>query len=1133
MRCFLQSLWRASVLFCLGLLVIHCGEARVLTEVPPGPLYRVVDSELSISCNVSGFRNNNTKKEFEFRMYRPANPNSEINIISSREKDFSYAIFDQRVRNKEVTLEYVSPNSVFFKIKHLQKGDEGEYECFAINIESGYDGIYAAKITVKVIDNSLIVSSPMPPSVSHNEGDTLTLTCQASSNTVQHTHLSVTWYLHKDGEDLAHPIISLDRDFTLSPGQGFEGRYQSGLIQLDKVGEATYRLTMAQLEPSDQGKIHCQAEEWIQDPDRSWYSIAQKDAEATTLTVKAKEVVSDKSSLVVTISAQQTGLQEGQELSLSCSVDAQDIAERFFSVAWLREGVELARIGPTGVLSVGPLYSGREKKGELRASRIRNQDHQLILQPVGTSDQGEYMCRAWPEDRDADGRFTQGAAKDSNSLSVTISAAESGLSVEMEKKNVRVNEGDRLQLTCKVRGVKSQLSVTWQHKSTPAGISNVIALTQEGVMVVGPNFAERKVVAMRPATDTFTLELNELTPSDSGSYQCTVTEGTTSNSQSDSGNVSVTAVESLLKVRLTNRNPVVTVGDEVELVCRLNGPRLPVTLRWSVKRGDSSPDTILTLAPNGDIDWSGDQSRYQLKSENFGDEVQQTLLITGASHREAALYRCEVSVFLENRHKRIPPSNLLALMVKNPVSKLALASTPTVKGDINTDIEITCSVTKPTSTTSRFAVTWLVQQQAKTMTILTSDRDGVVTFGPQVESSQGQRISMMRSEGPSFDLTIRQARIGDSGLYFCRVVEWLQDPRGQWYELPPVNKTTELNLTEPLNDLSMDKTEQEVTAKEGAEVDLMCSLTSGAFSPSFLYTLTWLYTASDRSVMKVPLVKLDHTGLLKYPTNKQLLGLQRRIRLSRPTPSSFHLGIQPAHEGDSGTYQCQVEQYQLDPQGHWQQKASDDSGPITLSVNTTVSHLSVEKEDMNLNVTGSQDFSIPCHITAQPSQSSAIQVTWFWQKETDTEQLPIFTVYRNSTLEDRSGRGNRLRFDHPVPNHFNLTVLKSIPGDSGLYFCEAEEWLLSLSQGWRKVAVDKSGNLSVSVHTEGDHDAVSSPGCSSSIALGVPIAVIVCLVIAVIFLGLKICRGQTSGAKKPNDSLWAEKHPLEPKPSPE
>ena len=139
-----------------------------------------------------------------------------------------------------------------------------------------------------MIDNSLSVSSPAPTTLSYNEGDALTLTCQASSNTVQHTHLSVTWYLHKSGEDNAQPIISLNRDFTLSPGQGFEGRYRAGLIQLDKIGEATYRLKMAQLEVSDQGRIYCRAQEWIQDPDRSWYSIAQKTAEETVLNIKAR-----------------------------------------------------------------------------------------------------------------------------------------------------------------------------------------------------------------------------------------------------------------------------------------------------------------------------------------------------------------------------------------------------------------------------------------------------------------------------------------------------------------------------------------------------------------------------------------------------------------------------------------------------------------------------------------------------------------------------------------------------------------------------------------------------------------------------------------------------------------------------
>lgn len=139
-----------------------------------------------------------------------------------------------------------------------------------------------------MIDNSLTVSSPGPSSLSYDEGDALTLTCRASSNTVQHTHLSLTWYLQKSGEANPSPIMSLDRDLTLIPGQGFAGRYQDGLIRLDKVGEGTYKLKFAKLELSDQGEIYCRAQEWIQDPDDSWYSITQKEAERMTLSVKAR-----------------------------------------------------------------------------------------------------------------------------------------------------------------------------------------------------------------------------------------------------------------------------------------------------------------------------------------------------------------------------------------------------------------------------------------------------------------------------------------------------------------------------------------------------------------------------------------------------------------------------------------------------------------------------------------------------------------------------------------------------------------------------------------------------------------------------------------------------------------------------
>lgn len=135
----------------------------------------------------------------------------------------------------------------------------------------------------------------------------------------------------------------------------------------------------------------------------------------------------------------------------------------------------------------------------------------------------------------------------------------------------------------------------------------------------------------------------------------------------------------------------------------------------------------------------------------------------------------------------------------------------------------------------------------------------------------------------------------------------------------------------------------------------------------------------------------------------------------------------------------------------------------------TEPNLSIAKEEVELNASRSQNFTIPCHIIKQSSSESQFQVTWFWQKQTKTKQHPIFTAYRNSTLQDRFGKGYQLRFGHPLPNQFILTVVKPSPEDSGMYFCEVEEWIPSLSNGWRKVAVEKSGNLTVNVFGEGKY----------------------------------------------------------------
>uniref|UniRef100_G3NI48 Ig-like domain-containing protein n=1 Tax=Gasterosteus aculeatus aculeatus TaxID=481459 RepID=G3NI48_GASAC len=979
MKRFLPSWVRTHLLLCLGLL--RC-DARVNTQVQAGPLYRVVGSPLSISCNVSGFFSDTAKKNFQFRFVNPPNPN-EINIISTGDPNFSYTVYARRVGSKEITLTHVTPNSVLFKIQSLGKGDEGEYHCTVVNSEVVYDGTYSAETALKVIDNSLSVSSPASTPLSYNEGDAFTLTCHASTNTVQHTHLSLAWYLRKDDEDSAHPIISLDRDFTLNPGPRFKDRHQAGVIKLDKLGEATYKLNIAHLEPSDQGRIYCQAQQWIQDPDRSWYIIAQSDGKETTLNVKAR----DMSSLTVRISAPADTLQEGQELSLFCHVNFHDLQKRFFSVAWLRGNIELARVGPTGILSVGPEYSRREGDGELRAARKGEGEYCLTLQSVRTEDRGEYVCRARLLDRGPDGGFTERAVQHSDSQLVSISAPESALSVKMRNPG-SVNEGYRLELSCEVLGVKGQLSVTWQRRSTTTAVfASVISLSQAGVAEKAEEFKSRKVSATRPATNTFTLELDEVRPSDSGVYQCAVTEwniNTKTQSQSQSATVTVTPAGEKYLLLSVMTNDSHQINEELKTRVQSCGNYF-----WI--QGASTID-ILTLYANGSISWSVNQQRYQLKVENKVTEVIYYLLINGASHEEAGNYTCLVSVFLEEIHRKLPASNHLGVEVQNPESKLVLTTTAAMSVNVNTGIEMKCSVVSKTSASSRYSVTWLLQQQGEKKTIVSSDQDALVTFDPKIVQSHRERIGVRRTKGPSFELSIQQVGISDKGSYTCEVVEWLQDPHGGWYQLSPVSKTTELTVSQPEKNLS------------------------------------------------------------------------------------------------------------------------------------------VAKEDKLLNISRLQDFPIPCHITHQSSSESEFQVTWFWQKGTETEKRPLFTAYRNATLQDWVGKGDQLRFGHALQNRFSLTFLKPSPEDGGLYFCEVEEWLPSLSHGWRKHAVENSGYLTLHVYAEGDVKAVSEQQCLAIIWMGGFIVVLICSLLVIFLLLLVICKNKASGRQKPDQNLWAEVHPLQGKP---
>lgn len=137
---------------------------------------------------------------------------------------------------------------------------------------------------VAVIPDSLQASA-VPQTLHKVEQDPLELTCDISTETLQHSHLSVAWLRQRGGEKPVE-VIALSRDFVLQSSSDYAQRLSLGEMHLDKLGSTTFRLTIFHLQPSDQGEFYCEATEWIQDPDGSWYPMTRKRSEGTVVTVQ-------------------------------------------------------------------------------------------------------------------------------------------------------------------------------------------------------------------------------------------------------------------------------------------------------------------------------------------------------------------------------------------------------------------------------------------------------------------------------------------------------------------------------------------------------------------------------------------------------------------------------------------------------------------------------------------------------------------------------------------------------------------------------------------------------------------------------------------------------------------------------
>ena len=126
-------------------------------------------------------------------------------------------------------------------------------------------------------------SSSSPLTLSTPESKEIQLTCTASTESQQHSHLSVSFGFSSlaapAGRQNLQEIIAVRHDFSVEGAEGspmYADRYQKGDLRVEKSGGDKYKMVITRAQPEDAGTYHCTVGEWIQDPDGSWQKIVEK-----------------------------------------------------------------------------------------------------------------------------------------------------------------------------------------------------------------------------------------------------------------------------------------------------------------------------------------------------------------------------------------------------------------------------------------------------------------------------------------------------------------------------------------------------------------------------------------------------------------------------------------------------------------------------------------------------------------------------------------------------------------------------------------------------------------------------------------------------------------------------------------
>ncbi|XP_075049267.1 immunoglobulin superfamily member 8 [Mixophyes fleayi] len=540
------NVYRVSLLLAAALGVCFSREV----QVPAGPLYRVEGTSISIPCNVSGYEGPTTQN-FEWFIYRPSAPDISISIASTKDQSFAYAVFASRVNSGDVYIQRLSGDSVELRIKRLRSDDAGVYECYTPTTDAKYLGRYSDKITVKVVPDTLQVFSKSAPKGRLNaaaplqlnlmEGRELHLSCAALTDSLQHTHLSVSFGVTSPGtpvgRETLQTIISIQRDFGVEPAttKTYNDRFSNGEIRVEKSDNATYKMVISRVRPQDAGTYHCTAAQWIQDPDGSWQRITEKRSVLAEVTIQTIE-----SQLKVSSRPHEVHVQSGDTVELFCntSMMAPPPPDVLLSVEWWvttrpgSPGQLVASLSTGGVVSLGERYTGGDVgTRHISLEKISPSSFRLRIYAAQPGDVGSYRCQVKAYVSYPGVRLEQVSSKASQDVNVLMRPQDIVLNVYTSLDSSTLYRGDTAVLLCNITVDALQpihTAVSWWVELTGEKPNErtgrlLASVNRQGVSEPGTRSSGEDLGTDKVEPHCYRLRLYNLQTEDDGAYHCTVT----------------------------------------------------------------------------------------------------------------------------------------------------------------------------------------------------------------------------------------------------------------------------------------------------------------------------------------------------------------------------------------------------------------------------------------------------------------------------------------------------------------------------------------------------------------------------------------------------------------------------------